>query len=142
METDMERREANEQVLLRFFRCLNARDYEAALELLADEFLWEMPFAPPAFPAPFELARFKKLLRGFATVFTEGVTFHDLDIQPLLDPDRFVVEFRGEAVVAATGQPYRQRYVGLFRVSEGRIVHVREYFDSAVAIRALGWPSE
>lgn len=66
----MERREANKQVLLRFFRCLNDRDYEAALEFMADDLLWEMPFAPAAFPAPFELARFRKLLRGFSTVFT------------------------------------------------------------------------
>lgn len=137
---EAQRREDNRQVLLRLFRCLNRRDYEGALQLVADEVTWEMPFAPPALPAPFNRQRFENLLHSWPVVFAQGLTFDDVNIQPMLDPDRLVIEFRGEAVMAATGQPYRNRYVGLFQLSDRRIVHAREYFDSAVAIRAFGWP--
>lgn len=142
MDDEARRRERHQAVLLELFAHLNARDYEAALGLVADDVLWEMPFAPPALRAPFNRERFGKLLRGWPAVFSHGLTFSDVDITPMLDPDRIIVEFRGEAVMAATGQPYRNRYVGIFEFSDGRIVHAREYFDSAVAIRAFGWPLE
>lgn len=139
---EAQQRRDNQQVLLRLFSCLNVRDYEGALQLIGDDVLWEMPFAPPALAAPFNRKRFEKLLRGWPVVFDQGLTFDEVDVHPMLDPDRFVIEFRGEAVMAATGQAYRNRYVGFFRLSDGRIVHAREYFDSAVAIRAFAWPSD
>lgn len=138
---EAQRREDNHQVLLRLFGCLNRRDYHA-LQLVAGDVVWEMPFAPPVLPAPFSRQRFEKLLHSWPAVFAQGLTFDDVIVHPMLDPDRFVVEFRGEAVMAASGLPYRNRYVGFFRLSDRRIVHAREYFDSAVAIRAFGWPSE
>ena len=141
METDDDRRVENQRVLLDFFRYLSDRNYDAGLELLGDEVLWEMPFAPPSL-ASYDRARFAKLLHGWPGFFSEGITFHEVTIHPMVDPDRFVVEFRSEAIVAATGKPYRNHYVGFFRLSEGRIVRVREFFDSRVAIQTFSWRYE
>jgi ketosteroid isomerase-like protein len=140
--TDTERREANQRVLERLFDRLNAGDYDGVLELVAEDVAWEMPFSPPALPAPFNRQRFGKVLRTWPTVFSDGFTFDEVTIHPMLDPDRLVVEFRGDARMAATGKRYRNRYVGLFHVVDGQIRHAREYFDSAVAILAFGWPPD
>ena len=123
MDEGARQREQNQQVLIRLFAHLNAREYEAALELFADDLLWEMPFAPPALHAPFNRARFGKLLRSFPLVFSRGLTFDDLKFTPMFDPDQFLLDYRGEAVMAATGQPYRNTYVGIFELSGGRIIH-------------------
>lgn len=139
MENEFRRREANEGVLRRLFAHINSRDFDAALELLGDEFVWEMPYAPPALPAPFDRKRAEKLLRGFPSVFAQGLTFHDVDITRMRDADCFLAEYRGEAVMAATGQPYRNRYVAIFKLANQRIIAWREYFDSAEANRAFGW---
>src|SRR5882757_10592510 len=101
MEEEALRREQHQEVLVRFFAHLNARDYEAAVELFADDFRWEMPYAPSALPAPFDRERAGKLLRGFPDVFSRGLTFDDVNITPMLNPDRFLVEYRGEAIMAA-----------------------------------------
>jgi ketosteroid isomerase-like protein len=137
-----ESRQQNAEVVGRLFAHINSRDFDAALDLFDDDLVWEMPYAPPGLPAPFDLERTGKLLRGFPKVFAEGLIVHDVTVSPMLDPDQLLAEYRGEAVMAATGEPYRNRYVAIFRFSDHRIVGWREYFDSAVAIRAFGWPSD
>ncbi len=54
----------------------------------------------------------------------------DLDsirIYPGGDPDLVFAELDGQGVVAKRGYQYRQKYIILFRVSDGRISHWREY---------------
>src|SRR4051794_16045109 len=110
------RRDQHREVLIRFFAHLNAREYEAAVELFADDFRWEMPYAPAALRAPFDQKRAGKLLRSFPTVFSRGLTFDDVNITPMLNPDQFLVEYHGEAIMAATGQPYRNDYIAIFEL--------------------------
>jgi uncharacterized protein len=43
----------------------------------------------------------------------------------------------GQGVVAQSGYQYRQKYIILFRVSEGRISHWREYLNPIPLREAL-----
>jgi ketosteroid isomerase-like protein len=42
----------------------------------------------------------------------------------------FFAELDGQGVVAQSGYQYRQKYIILFRVFDGRIGHWREYLNS------------
>ncbi|MGV6808151.1 MAG: nuclear transport factor 2 family protein [bacterium] len=41
--------------------------------------------------------------------------------------------------LAKTGKRYDQRYVQIFTFRDGKIAKVMEFFDTALAIEALGW---
>jgi uncharacterized protein len=56
----------------------------------------------------------------------------------LADEDWVVVEARGE-MTAKSGAPYRNHYCLLFRLSDGMIVEMKEYADSAYMERVLGY---
>ncbi len=58
-----------------------------------------------------------------------GWDFYNIRIYPGGDPDLFFTEYDGRGVVAQSGYQYRQKYITMFRVSDGRISHWREYLN-------------
>lgn len=53
------------------------------------------------------------------------------------DPDCIIVEAGGRSEVPETGRIYDQRYVMIFRLREGRIAAIREYFNPLVFQKAF-----
>ena len=53
----------------------------------------------------------------------------DVRVYPGGDPDLYFAEMDRQGVVAQNGHQYRQSYISLFRVSDGRISLWREYFN-------------
>ncbi len=68
---------------------------------------------------------------------TLGVRFHDVVIEAMHDPARFLVQCRGEGGTAEN--PYRQRYVTLHEYRDGRLILFREHFDTKIALDAFGY---
>ena len=56
----------------------------------------------------------------------------------LADGDRVAVIAKGDAATVDGGR-YDNDYCFVFRLEEGKIVEVREYMDTILADRALGW---
>jgi ketosteroid isomerase-like protein len=52
-----------------------------------------------------------------------------IETHACLDPDEVIAEYRSEAVVARNGNPYLNRYIGVFRLREGKISHWREFHN-------------
>ena len=52
-----------------------------------------------------------------------------------------VVEYASSGVAASTRRPYSNRYVGIFKVRDGRIAQWREYHNPERMIEAFGNPS-
>lgn len=65
-----------------------------------------------------------------------GVRFHDVVIEPMLDPNRFLVQCRGEG--GSPERPYRQRYVTIHEYRDGKLVQFREHFDTKVVDDTFG----
>jgi hypothetical protein len=79
---------------------------------------------------PVERATYKKAFGIFATIFANGgpkITIHSLTAEE----DRVVAEFTSEGTLV-NGDLYHNEYLFLFRVRDGRIAYVGEYFDPAV----------
>ena len=64
--------------------------------------------------------------------------FHDIEIKPLAAEGEYVAEYRSDCTMLPTGAPYRNRYVGLFTVRDGKLAEFAEYFDPVVFLEALG----
>jgi ketosteroid isomerase-like protein len=118
-----------------------ARDQAAWQLLIADELVWELPYAP-SIGHPHKLegrAQIVSFVSGFLKE-AEGFRFHDLKINALANGTGAVAEVQATARILSTGRHYRQSYVVFLEARDGKIVHLREYFNPATAALALGAP--
>jgi uncharacterized protein len=109
--------------------------------LLADDIVWELPFAPALGHRARVAGRGE--VKKFAAWFVgavEGFRFFDVRVQACADPEAAVAEVKGEGRIKATGRLYRQEYVVFLRASAGKIAFLREYFDPTRAARAMDAP--
>ena len=77
--------------------------------LLADDVVWELPFAP-ALGHPARVSG-RAEVQQFAAWFVgavENFRFFDVRVQACADPEAAVAEVRGEGRIKATGRRYRQ----------------------------------
>ena len=106
--------------------------------LIADDLLWELPYAP-AIGHPARLSGRAEVV-GHVTWFLEAVEnfrFFDLKLYVLADPEAAVAEVKAEAIIKATRRIYLQDYVLFLRAAGGKIAFLREYFDPTRAAKAM-----
>jgi len=106
--------------------------------LIADDLLWELPYAP-AIGHPARLSGREEVV-GHVTWFLEAVEnfrFFDLNLYVLADPEAAVAEVKAEAIIKATRRIYLQDYVLFLRAAGGKIAFLREYFDPTRAAKAM-----
>lgn len=123
-----------QETVSRFLEAEAKQDVQGMADVLAEDIIFEMPFTPPGLPDRVEgkgtvvefLEQFLGKERG---VFT-GWDLHNIRIYPGADPELVFAELDGQGVVVKSGFQYRQKYIILFRVSDGRISLWREYLNS------------
>ncbi|SFT93472.1 hypothetical protein SAMN05660657_03981 [Geodermatophilus amargosae] len=112
-------------------------DLPAIEATFADDVELVLPYAPPGFP---------KVSRGRAAameVYPEGLMdpmrFSGYRIDALEGrPGEWVAEYTSDTRVLTTGRPYRNTYISRFRIRDGRITRLAEFFDPIVLVTALG----
>jgi ketosteroid isomerase-like protein len=109
--------------------------------LIDDDLLWELVYAP-SLGHPARLSGRKEVMRHVTWFLTavENFRFLDLRIYLMVDPEAAAAEIRAEVLIKTTGRPYRQKYVVFLRCKNGKITHLREYFDAVRAAKALDAP--
>ncbi len=113
-------------VALSFLRHLEALDVDAAAACFAPDGEQELPFAPDALPR--RLDGVTALQWRYGGPDPVGLRFDVHAVRPLADPEWVLLEYHGCAE-QRDGSRYENDYVGLFRVRDGLIVLLREYFD-------------
>lgn len=135
---EQNQRRVNRAVVESFFSRLEAMDIPGFVALWAEDGVQVMPFSPAGFP---------KELRGRAAILKQygglpanytGMRFPGRVVHETADPEVFVVEYRGEITVKATGKLYNNDYVGIFHVKGGRLVRFVEYFNPIVLQESFG----
>ena len=101
--------------------------------LIADDLVWELPFAP-ALGHPARLSGRDEVVRH-VTWFVGAV-----EKVAFADPAAAVAEVQAEGLIRPTGRIYRQAYVLFLRAAGGKIAFLREYFDPARAAKAMDVP--
>src|SRR6267142_6121014 len=109
--------------------------------LIADDLLWELPYAP-ARGHPARLSGREEVVRHVSWFLgaVESFRFFDLQVHAFADPAGAVAEVKAEGLIKATGRIYRQDYVLFLRAAGGKIASLREYFDPTRAAAALDTP--
>jgi hypothetical protein len=130
-------REQTVAVVQRFMDAMSVLDTDAMLAEAADDILAQLPAAPPGLPRE---ARGKEEFTGFmAGVSTLWRSFSLVRcaVHPLADqPDRAVIEYASDAV-NTDGSPYRNTYLGIATVRDGKLVNFQEFFDPAPVTQCL-----
>jgi hypothetical protein len=116
-------------------------DNEQWQTLIADDLLWELPYAP-AIGHPTRLSGRGEVENHVAWFLgaVENFRFFDVKVSALADPQAAVAEFKAEGLIRSTGRIYIQDYVLFLRAIDGKIGFLREYCDPVRAARALDIP--
>jgi len=126
----------NKQVVRTFFDAGNRGDLESCLRLMADDVMWTNigstkysgTFAgKEALVADLLGPLFDQLATGIASTL-DGV---------IAESDLVVVQSRGRAETK-DGRPYNNTYCHVFRINDGKISEVTEYFDTALTSSVFG----
>jgi ketosteroid isomerase-like protein len=126
------------EVVDRYFEIMNRLEIDALGELFADDVVFRLPFAPEPVPQRTEgKEAVLQVYSGFPDLVSP-LGFHDIEIRPLAAEGEYVAEYRSDCTMLPTGAPYRNRYVGLFTVRDGKLAEFAEYFDPVVFLEALG----
>ncbi|MEO5655478.1 MAG: nuclear transport factor 2 family protein [Nitrosospira sp.] len=109
--------------------------------LIADDLLWELPYAP-SLGHPARLTGRQEAMKHVTWFLgaVENFRFFDVKIYPFVDSEAAVAEFRAEGLIKSTGRIYTQNYVLFLRAAGGKITFLREYFDPVRAAKALDAP--
>ena len=116
---------------------LTARQFDSIGELIADDAVFDVPYAAPndTLPAMGRAAFLHMFVDVTANLFNpfelSAVAFY-----PSEDPTVTIVEYASKGIFSPTGRPYANRYVGIFRFRDGKITLWREYFNPEEFSRA------
>jgi hypothetical protein len=136
---DTELREANMAVVRRYIDAINAWDFDTKRALLAEDALFEMPYAPEGFER--RIVGRDNIIAFVETIpaIIDAENLHDLRLETYnSDPGEIVAEYRSDMVIKPHGAEYRNEYVSRFTVRDGQITRFAEYYDPIRLVVALG----
>jgi ketosteroid isomerase-like protein len=127
----------NKREVEQFIACLSRADYDALFELVHPDVTWRIPgraaeagvFHGAAEVREKVFARLSRLLDGPLVLHIDAL---------IAEGDWVVARAHGEGR-RRDGAPYRNRYSLVYRLRDGRIVELEEYFDtSRAAVELFG----
>lgn len=127
--------EENKRLIHSFFEAGNRGDMDTCLALMADEVTWTN-IGTTKYSGTFEGKQtlVENLLGPVFGQFEDGLTSTIDNV--VAEDDWLVVQSRGEARTTA-GRPYNNTYCHVFRLRDGKIVSVTEYFDTQLTAYTL-----
>ena len=133
-------RMVNVALVRRFIEAINdSWNIEIMRELVSDDFLFMIPFAPDWFQVRREgkenALRFLNSVRDLM----DPENLHDLRIDTCAgDSSDVIAEYKSATRMKGTNLPYRNEYIGRFRIREGKITVFAEYLDPTRFVIAVG----
>ena len=115
-----------------------APDAATFAEMFAETGVMEFPFAPADGVRRLEgRPALIDYLTGLGTMI-DIVGVSAPIVHRSVDADTFILEFTGVGRGVASGKTYEQTYISVIRVSGGRIVHYRDYWNPDVIAQVVG----
>jgi uncharacterized protein len=115
------------------FRGIAAGDADAMLADYADDVVLELPYGDPPGKRIEGKEEVRRYLRAAFEVFRFELRI--LEVHELADPEMLVLEYESAGRMLTTGAPYANRYIGVYRFVDGRVVSVREFYDPSRVTR-------
>jgi hypothetical protein len=129
----MASREDNLAAVQRYFAGVAAANADQMLESWTDDLVYEERFSDPPRRIDGKEAT-RTYFSKAGAVFR--MTLELTAVHECLDPDKLVLEYISQGQVVATGGPYQNSYIGVYRFRDGRIWQVREFHNPLITERA------
>jgi ketosteroid isomerase-like protein len=136
--TDEELRQQNMAVVQEYIDALNAWDFDALRGLLADDALFEMPYAPAGFDRRIEGK--ENILAFVQTIpaLIDAENLHDIEMHTFHgDPGAIVCTYKSAMEIKPKRTPYSNRYISRWTVRDGKVAYFAEYYDPIPLVEAL-----
>jgi ketosteroid isomerase-like protein len=137
-----EGRRAAKDAILAFFKAVATKDTKALAKSITEDAVYEIPFSESGSTEPGKFRRYvgaAAVIEFWTATTTNGPKSlgpEDVELSINADGSRVFIEQRGNMVLS-DGRSYRNRYVFRFAIRNGRICHVREYFNPVTAAYAF-----
>lgn len=132
-------RDANIALVRRYWDAMNAWDFDAMAEMLSDDAVFEVPFLLPGWKR--RHAGREKVMKAFIgdTSLIEGsLNVRILKADTLAsDPNEVFITYASDTKFK-NGAKYANEYVGLYKIRDGKICWLAEYFDPIRIVLSLG----
>jgi ketosteroid isomerase-like protein len=122
----------------RYIQSIIERDVESWMSLWDDNFVLEFPFAPQGRPPRIEN---KAALYPYIQTVINDLEILNISRQEIYltqDPDLIIAEIAGEGRITSTGRNYKAGYVWIMRTKNGKLIHMRDYWNPLAALEARG----
>jgi ketosteroid isomerase-like protein len=135
-------RRAAKDAILRFFKAVAAKDAAALAQSITDDAVYEIPFSESGSTEPGGFRRYvgsAEVVDFWMATTANGpksLGADEVDLSITGDGSRVFIEQRGNMALS-DGRPYRNKYVFRFSIRDGRVSHVREYFNPVIAAYAF-----
>jgi ketosteroid isomerase-like protein len=136
---DTDLRASNLAVVRRYIDAINAWDFDTKRALLAEDAVFEMPYAPEGFER--RIVGRDNIIAFVETIpaMIDAENLHDVQLETYnSDPGEIVAEYKSDMVIKPHGAEYRNEYVSRFTVRDGQITRFAEYYDPIRLVVALG----
>lgn len=134
----MTRNAQGKELICSYLDAVSTLDVDAVAPLFHEDGVVDIPYAPEGIPRTLPgrdaIDDFYQALPNMAT----AMNFANYKISALETEGEFVAEYTSDATMKDTGAPYRNTYVALVTVRDGKIARFAEYFDPIPLVEALG----
>jgi ketosteroid isomerase-like protein len=126
------------EIVERMLRAGREMDIEAFVGLMAPDGCIEWPYRPAGVPARLQgRAEIREFLTGSAKAFIRFDEYRDVVVHETTDTEVVIVEYEVHGTVIATGTPFRQTVIAVFRVRDGQVLTYRDYVNPLPLAEAL-----
>jgi ketosteroid isomerase-like protein len=109
-------------------------DVDRLAEYWTEDFVLEFPYADPA-RALEGKAAVRTYLQEALAIFR--IRLHVTDVYECPDRDVVIAEYVSDGVIATTGRPYENRYIGVFMLRGEKLSWQREFYNPLPRVGAL-----
>jgi uncharacterized protein len=118
------------EVVETMLRAGHDMDVDTVVGLMAPDGYIEWPFRPAGVPGRLQgRAEIRDFLTATAGALIRFDEYRDMVVHETTDPEVIIVEYGAYGTVVATGAPFEQTVIAVFRVRDGRILSYRDYIN-------------
>lgn len=119
--------ETNKEIAKSYFTALTDGDVDKLDKILADDLAYWVVGTLPGLSGTHRKSELMGMIGPFASMWEGPLLFEIVDA--IAEGDKVVLEARNNGT-RKDGRRYQNKYSVIFKFKDGRITHIREYFDT------------
>ncbi|MCF2717078.1 MULTISPECIES: nuclear transport factor 2 family protein [unclassified Paenibacillus] len=123
------------EILKGFQSSLVKQDFDQWFALFSEDAVVEFPYAPAGYTQ--RLVGIKEIRKYVYELFKQVRILSFSSPHLLVTNDKMVAEYTCDAVMTGTDKPYRQQYISIFHIKDGKITLFKDYWNPIVLLEAV-----